>query len=276
MNKTSPDLSIVIITWNMRKMLEDLLDSIRRHTEGISYELIVVDNHSGDGTAEMMRERFPDARLIENPENRGVAAARNQAFRIAEGRYLVTLDADMVLRENSLRQLVRFMDETPDAGLVGCKLTFPDGSIQPSSRRYPTPLSFLLRRLEFIPFVRNSKTLRNHEMAEWDRGDTRPVDYVIGACQLIRREAMDRVGLLDENIFYGPEDVDYCLRMYQHGFKVYYYPHTSIVHFEQRITKKKFFSRLTWLHLKGVVYLFRKHHGRLQPNLRTTSPVRAD
>ncbi len=259
-----PHLSIVIITWNMRRMLEDLLASILRYTEGITYELIVVDNNSGDGTAAMVRARFPEARLIENDRNRGVAAARNQAFRIAQGRYVVTLDADMVLRENSLQKLVEFMVRTPDAGIVGCKLIFPDGTVQPSARKFPTPSAFLFRRLQFLHFIRNSRTLRNHEMADWDRSDTRPVDYVIGACQLIRREAMDRVGLLDEAIFYGPEDIDYCLRMYQHGWKVYYFPHTSIVHFEQRITKKKLLSKLSWLHLKGVLYLFRKHDWKLQ------------
>jgi hypothetical protein len=261
-----PDLSIILITWNMRKMLEDLLDSIDRYTRGIGYEVIVVDNFSQDGTVEMIKNRFPNVLLIENNENRGVASARNQAFRVATGRYLVTLDADMLLLENSLEKLVRFMDGTPDAGLCGCKLVFPDGTVQPSGRRYPTPLAFLLRRLDFLSFARNSRTLREHEIAEWDRNDSRPVDYVIGACQLIRRQAMEQVGLLDEKIFYGPEDIDFCLRMYQRGWKVYYYAGTRIIHFEQRITKKKIFSRLSWLHLKAVLYLFKKHRWKLSHN----------
>lgn len=100
-------------------------------------------------------------------------------------------------------------------------------------------------------------------MAEWDRSDIREVDYVIGACQFIRRETMDQVGLLDERIFYGPEDVDYCLRTHRQGWKVFYFPLTSIVHFEQRMTKKKLFTKITWRHLKGIIYLFIKYRGKL-------------
>lgn len=268
-----PDLSIIIITWNMGGMLEALLDSLRQHTTGVRYEIIVVDNHSDDGTVEMLKRRFADVRLIENDRNRGVAFARNQAFRVATGRYLLTLDADMLLVENSLETLVRFMDNTPDAGLCGCKLIFPDGTVQPSGRRFPTPMAFLHRRLDFLPWVRSSKTLQHHEITEWDRNDTRMVDYVIGACQLIRREAMEQVGLLDDSIFYGPEDVDYCVRMYHHGWNVYYVASTQIIHFEQRITKKKVFSKLTWLHLKGVWHLFRKHRWKLSRTPRVGNAV---
>jgi GT2 family glycosyltransferase len=100
-------------------------------------------------------------------------------------------------------------------------------------------------------------------MTEWDRSDTRQVDYVIGACQFIRREAMEEIGLLDEHIFYGPEDLDYCLRMRKAGWEVWYLADAQIVHYEQRITKKKFLSKLTYLHFKGILYLFRKHGWRL-------------
>lgn len=264
-----PDLSVVIITWRMRDMLHDLLVSLYTLTTGITYEVILVDNNSCDGTVEMIRAEFKDIILIENTENRGVAAARNQCFAVARGRYRVTIDADMVLQENSLGALVAFMDAHPQAGLAGCKLIGIDGEVQPSARRTPTALAFLLRRLNFIAAVRNSRTLRRHEMAEWDRSDSRQVDYVIGACQFIRREAMEQIGLLDEHIFYGPEDLDYCLRMRRAGWEVWYLADAHIVHYEQRITKKKFFSRLTWLHFKGILYLFRKHGWRLEPQRRT-------
>jgi len=257
------DISIVIISWNMRGMLKDLLDSIVRYTTGISYEVIIVDNCSADGTAEMVRMSFPKFSLIRNSENRGVAAARNQGFRAAKGKYILTLDADMVFTENSLQKLHRFMDRMKDAGICGCRLTFPDGALQPSARRFPTPLSFVMRRLDFLNCVRNGKVLRNHEMAEWDRLDSRSVDYVIGACQMIRRSAMEQVGELDEHIFYGPEDVDYCLRMSLKKWKVYYCSETAIVHYEQRATRKQLFSSLSFKHLQAVVYLFWKYKGRL-------------
>jgi GT2 family glycosyltransferase len=247
----------------MKSMLEEMMASITKHTSGINYELIVVDNNSQDGTSEMVRQKFPEAMLIINSNNRGVAPARNQAFLRAKGRYVVTLDADMLLIENSLKKMIDFMDSNQSVGLSGAKLIFPDGKIQPSGRRFPGLLAFILRRLDFIPFAQNSKILLWHEMAEWDRSDIRQVDYVIGACQCIRREAMEKVGLLDENIFYGPEDIDYCLRMYQNGWKVYYYPFTSIIHYEQRITKKKIFSKLTFLHFKAVLYFFWKYKGNI-------------
>lgn len=260
------DLSIVVISWKMRELLRQLLLSIKEQTKGVSYELIVVDNNSQDGTADMVRTLVPDAVLIRNFENRGVAPARNQGFSKAKGRYIVTLDADMVLRENSLKAMTDFMDATPDAGICSCKLVFPDNAVQLNARRFPTPMSFAMRRLDFLSLARQSKVLRDHEMAEWDRSDTRAVDYVIGACQMIRKEAMEKVGMLDENIFYGPEDVDFCLRMNRGGWKVYYFPYTSIIHYEQRITKKKLFSKLSWMHLKGVIYLFMKYRGRLTKN----------
>ena len=257
------DVSIVVISWNMRAMLAELLGSLVRHTKGVKYEVIVVDNFSVDGTAEMVKTSFPKFQLIRNGVNRGVAAARNQGFRVAKGRYVLTLDADMILTENSLKKLVRFMDRTPDAGICGCRLVFPDGTLQPSARRFPTPLSFLMRRLDFLGFARNSRTLRNHEMAEWDRSETRRVDYVIGACQMIRREAMEAVGELDEHIFYGPEDVDYCLRMSRKNWSVYFCSESSIIHYEQRATRKQLFSSLSLRHLQGVAYLFWKHKGKL-------------
>lgn len=253
------DISIIIISWKMKQMLKELLLSIEKFTQNVTYEVIIVDNGSMDGTTEMIKNEFPKYKLITNSQNLGVAKARNQGFKIANGKYLLIIDADMVLTENSLEKVFKFMESTPDAGICGCKLTFTDQTIQPSARRFPTPLAFLFRRLDFIPFIKNSKTIRNHEMADWDRSDIRVVDYVIGAFQMIRREALNEVGLLDENIFYGPEDIDFCLRMHQKGWKVYFYPYTSVIHYEQRVTKKKFFSKLTWLHIKGILYFYVKH-----------------
>jgi N-acetylglucosaminyl-diphospho-decaprenol L-rhamnosyltransferase len=260
------DITIIIISWKMKAALHELLCSVAQHTVGVTYEMIVVDNHSGDGTAEMVRAEFPDARLIENAENRGVAPSRNQALRLAKGRYALLLDADMLLIENSFKQMVEFMDRTDDAGICGCKLISPDHAVQPSARRYPSPLAFVLRRLAFLDAVRRSPTLYRHEMADWDRSDVRDVDYVIGACQMIRSDALRQVGLLDEAIFYGPEDIDYCMRMYRSGWKVYYYPHTRIIHYEQRITKKKLFSKISFRHLQGIIHLFLKYKGKLRRN----------
>lgn len=257
------DVSIVLITYKMRSMLDRLLASIKDKTQGVTYETIVIDNCSEDGTIELIEKDYPEIVLIKNSENKGVAPARNQGFEIAQGKYIVTLDADMLFVENSLKVLFDFMEQNDHVGLCGCKLIFEDGTVQPSGRRYPTFLSLLMRRLDYFPFIRNSKTLQHHEMADWDRKNNREIDYLIGACQFIRRTAMEQIGLLDAHIFYGPEDLDYCIRMYRHDWKVYYIADTNIIHFEQRITKKKFFSKITFKHLSGIIYIFKKYNWRL-------------
>jgi len=257
------DVSLVVITWKMRDLIRALLTSIREHTRGIKFEIIVVDNHSDDGTVELIKSEFPDVHLILNPVNRGVAAARNQAMKIARGRYIQLLDADMLMVENSLKAMFDFMERTPNAGVCGCKLVYGNGELQLNARRFPTISAQIMRRLEFLPFARNSKALRSHTMSDWSHDEIREVDYVIGACQMIRRETLEEVGLLDENIFYGPEDMDFCLRVYRHGWKVYYYPFTKIIHYEQRLTKRNYFSALSLRHLKGVFYLYWKYHGRI-------------
>jgi GT2 family glycosyltransferase len=257
------DLSIAIVSWKMRGMLCDLLHSITRNSRDLTYQIIVVDNNSQDGTVEMIRDEFPSVVLIENPENRGVAPSRNQALKVAKGRYVLILDADTLLLENSFKKMIEFMDRTPDAGICSCKLISANHVVQPNARRYPSLLAFVLRRLTFIGMLRDHPVLNRHEMTDWDRSDIRDVDYVIGACQMIRDAARVQVGMLDEKIFYGPEDIDYCLRMYRKGWKVYYYPHTSIIHYEQRITKRKMFSKISYRHFLGIVHLFSKYGWRL-------------
>ena len=257
------DLSIVIITWKMKELVIALLRSIKEHTKGLSYEFIVVDNHSKDGTVELIQSEFPTVLLIKNSSNRGVSAARNQAFKVAQGRYIQLLDADMLLVENSLKKMFGFMERMPDAGVCGSKLVYAGGEIQLNCRRFPTVSAHLMRRLDFLAFARNSKSLRMHTMADLSHDEIMEVDYVIGACQMIRREVFDEVGLLDENIFYGPEDLDFCLRVHQHGWNVYYFPHTKIIHYEQRLTKKKYFSTLSARHLMGLFYLYWKYQGKI-------------
>ncbi|RJP63779.1 MAG: glycosyltransferase family 2 protein [Ignavibacteriales bacterium] len=255
-----PDVSLIIISWKMRDFVERLLTSFQKFSSGFTYELIFIDNRSCDGTVEMLEEKFPEAILIKNSENKGVAPARNQGLRIAKGKYILILDADMEIKENSIYQLFDFMEKTPDAGLVGCKLTFSDGTLQYTCKRFPKLSALLARRLEGIGFVKNSRTLNDHIMKEWDHNSIAEVDYVIGACQFFRREMINLIGYYDEKIFYGPEDLDFCLRIWKKNYKVFYYPFTSIVHHEQRITKKNLFSMISFKHLAGIFYIFKKYN----------------
>ncbi len=260
----STDVSIVIISWKMKDLLKRCLETIYLFTKDLNFEIIVIDNNSQDGTPEMVEEKFPQVKLIKNPENRGVAPARNQGIKETKGKYILILDADMELIENSIKHLYDFMENNSDAGIVGCKLVDKDFNLQFSCKRFPTLLAFLFRRLEWIDAVKKSETLKNHTMQDWDHNEIKEVDYLIGACQFFRREIVDKIGLYDDKIFYGPEDIDFCLRIWRAGWKVFYYPFTSIIHHEQRITKKNLFSIISLKHFVGIFYIYKKYKFRIK------------
>ena len=257
------NVSIVLITWNMGAMLEALLESIIKFTIAVTYEIIVIDNGSADNTITIIESKFPQIKLIKNAVNKGVAPARNQGLKIAQGKYIAILDADMLIEEDVLSTLFNYMEINPSVGLTGAKLIGDDRQLQFTCKRYPTPLALFARRLESIEWVKNSHVLQNHIMKEWDHSTVAEVDYVIGACQFFRRDLIDLIGYYDEEIFYGPEDLDYCIRVWRAGYKVTYNPNTFIIHLEQRITKKNIFSLISMKHILGIFYIFRKYNGRL-------------
>ena len=265
MYKTSPGtadkqdrqvtVSIIILTWNSQQHIGACLSSLDQGLKEYSSEIIVIDNGSSDRTCSIVREARPDVRLVSNPENRGVAPARNQGIRLAQGKYILILDDDTVVQPRALDCLTRYMEDHPETGLCGPRLTGADGELQLSCRRFPTLTDKVARRL---PGVLSRKVTREAEMADWDHGTIRAVDYVIGACQLIRRSALQEVGLFDARIFYGPEDVDMCLRLQQAGWAVVYNPEAVVVHEERRMTRS-LKSGLVWKHICGLGYYFWKH-----------------
>ncbi|MCK9209500.1 MAG: glycosyltransferase family 2 protein [Ignavibacteriaceae bacterium] len=263
MNNIEYDVSIVIITWKMRDLLQKCLDSIYQYTKEISFELILIDNCSNDGTVELIEQNFPNINLIKNNENKGVAPARNQGMKITKGKYILILDADMELTEDSISQMFNFIEKKNSCGIVGCKLIDSGGKLQYSCKRFPTLAAFFFRRLEKFSFIRNSKTLKQHTMSDWAHDESQKVDYLIGACQFIKRSVIEQIGYYDDKIFYGPEDIDYCLRTWHAGWEVWYYPFTKIFHHEQRITKQKFFSKIAVKHFLGINYLFKKYQWKL-------------
>ncbi len=248
------DLSIVIITYNSLALLRQCVESVRAATQKTGCEIIVVENGSSDGTADWLRSQ-PDVKSIFNDGNRGVAPARNQGLSSSEGRYLLILDADTIVEPGALDTLVERMDAHPGTGLGAPKLTDADGNLQYTCRLYPTAFSKIYRR---IPFRFAKKQLAAEMLEDWPHDTERTVDYAIGACQIFRREAYERVGPLDERIFYGPEDIDYCIRMWSAGWKVMYFPQAVVKHLERRITKR-LFSATTLKHALGLVYFFRKY-----------------
>jgi GT2 family glycosyltransferase len=252
------ELSIVILTWNSEHLLGKCLSSIRENTTTVDHEIIIVDNNSTDGTRTLLKSVDPEGsyNVILNRQNRGVGPARNQGIELATGKYILILDVDTIVTSGAIDELTDYLEQNARCGLVAPKLTDMEGNLQLTCRKFPTLGGKFLRR---IPFKWAQRLLKNEEMRDWDHASPRKVDYVIGACQLIRKSVIEKVGLLDENIFYGPEDIDFCLRVWQAGYEVVYNPEAVIIHDEQRITKRQLFSNITWEHAKGLAYFFWKH-----------------
>ena len=249
------ELSIIILTWNSKEFLKPCLQSIFGTTKATSFEVIVIDNASKDDTPQMIKKEYPNVILITNQKNRGMPA-RNQGLEIAQGDFMLLLDVDTVVHNWAIDSMVNYYRYHPEVGLLAAKIYYQDGRLDYSCRKFPTALTKFARRS-------NSKWARRllteEEFLDWDHNEVREVDYVTGACQMIRRETYQKVGPIDGNIFYGPEDADYCLRIWQAGYKVVYYPEAVITHFAQRITKKKPLSKLSWVQLNTLTYYFLKH-----------------
>ena len=253
------DLSVVIISWRMRDLLERMLTTMTEYVQGISYEVICIDNGSEDGTAEMVESRFPHVRLLRNPQNLGVAPARNQGLPLARGEFVAILDADLEFVEDSLTPIVQFLRSHPKVGMAGCRLVFPDGTTQYNAKRFPSFWALASRRVPQARCLDGGRALAHHEMHDWDRKEDREVDYLIGTCQVFRRTILEQVGLLDDQIFYGPEDIDFCLRVRRAGWQIWWLAGVRIIHHEQRITRQRLFNRITFRHFLGLGYFFRKH-----------------
>ena len=246
------DLSVVIVNWNLCRLLLDCLRGLPAAASGLAYDATVVDNASHDGSPEMVSAEFPDVRLIRNSENLGFARANNQGIRLAAGRYILLLNNDTILPPGALTGLVRFMDEHPDSGAAGPRLLRPDGTAQPYAfGGDPTP-AYLLRR----GLVR---LLWRRPPHDWATERVQEVDWVSGACLLARGQAVAQVGLLDENIFMYFEDNDWCLRLRQAGWKVYYDPQAEIVHLGGQSLAQNPAARASYY--RSLAYFYGKHYG---------------
>ncbi len=224
------DLSICIVSWNTEAQLKDCLRSIYGGTRGISYEIFVVDNASGDGSVGMVRDHFPDVFLIANRENRGFAAANNQAIRLAKGRHVIFLNPDTVINDNALTTMVRFMEGHPEAGAIGPKLLNADGSIQRSIRRFPT-FSIALHDNTILGrlFLFRGR-VEDFKMDGFSFDRVEEVDATSGAALMVRDDVLNEVGPLDEGYFMFIEELDLCQRIRAKGHRIYFIPDAVITH----------------------------------------------
>jgi N-acetylglucosaminyl-diphospho-decaprenol L-rhamnosyltransferase len=226
------DLSVSVVSYRTPALLRQCLGALERERAQMDMDVTVVDNASGDGSAEMVAEDFAWVRLIRNDRNLGFGAAHNQALRIAEGRYVLILNSDATPRVGALQALVGFLDAHPRVAVAGPKLRYPDGRVQPSRRRFPTVATLLFESTQLQRFWPDNAVLRRYYMA--DRSDDEPqeVDWIVGACLCVRAQAAVEVGLFDERFFMYSEELDWCRRFHAAGWRVAYVPQAEVMHVE--------------------------------------------
>lgn len=258
------DVSICIANWNAADYLRSCLRSIVAQAWRSTWEVIVVDNASTDESVALARQELlpGQGRLIVNPANRGFAAANNQAFALAKGRYLLLLNNDTVILPGAIDQLVAFADAHPEAGLVGCRLLNPDGSLQPSCRSFPSLRIMLFRALYLDKLLPHNRWTGANYLSYWPHDTVRPVDVASGCCLLARRELLEQVGPLDERFFFYFEETDWCRRAWQAGWQVYFTPQAQVIHYGGRSSSRQS-TQSSVLYLDSLLKYFRKHHGSL-------------
>lgn len=254
-------LSIVIVSWNVKKVLVDCLGSVEENPASEPFEVVLVDNASSDGTVETIRNKFPNVIVIANSQNLGFAAANNQGIEKSQGEYILLLNPDTMVHSDSLDVLIEFMEENEDVGICGPQLLNQDGTIQSSARCFPTFRGALYRHtaLRFLHIFREE--YKKWLMKGFDHKSQRDVDQIMGAAFLLRTAAIDNVGAMDETFFMYYEEVDLCCRMKQAGWRVVFMPEAVITHLggqsSGQIPVKKQMMAIT-----SLLKFFRKHRGK--------------
>jgi O-antigen biosynthesis protein len=253
------ELSVIIVSYNVRHFLAQCLVSVFKALEGIDHEVFVVDNNSADGSCSMISSRFPEVRLIMNHKNSGFSVANNQALKLATGRYLLLLNPDTIVEEETFRKCIKFMDDHPDAGAAGVRMIDGKGGFLPESKRaIPTPRTAFFKISGLARLFPHSGLFNRYYMGNIADTTTNPAEVISGAFMFISREAFLKTGFLDEDYFMYGEDIDYSFRLLKSGFINYYYPGTKIIHFKGESTKKEELSVLVNFY-KAMLIFVRKH-----------------
>lgn len=261
----TPDLSIIIVNFNTRDYLAGCLEAIRSSRLKNAPEVFVVDNASGDGSAGLVRERYPDVRLIENTVNRGYAHANNLALRQTRGRYRLLLNADTVVPRDGLQQMLAFMDAHPRVGCAGPKLVRASGELDWACRRsFPTPQRSFYKLFGLSKVFPHSRTFGAYNMTYLSPDLETEVDSVVGAFMLVRAEAMEQAGLMDEDFFLYGEDLDWAYRIKQAGWVNYYYPRVEVVHYK-RASTRQVRARAQFEFYRAMYLFYRKHFRQSTP-----------
>ncbi|MFM7080039.1 MAG: glycosyltransferase family 2 protein [Bacteroidota bacterium] len=260
-------LSVIIVSYNVRHFLEQCLTSVQHALRGLDGEVFVVDNDSSDGSVEMVAARFPDVHLIANKDNVGFSKANNQAIIQSKGDYVLLLNPDTVVEEDTFRKCVAFMDSHPDAGGLGVKMIDGKGNFLPESKRgMPSPSVAFWKISGLSSLFPKSKTFGKYHLGFLSEDETHEVEILAGAFMMMRKSVIDQVGMLDESFFMYGEDIDLSYRILQGGYKNYYYPGTRIIHYKGESTKKSSVNYVMVFYKAMVIFAekhFSKSHARI-------------
>jgi GT2 family glycosyltransferase len=260
------DLSIIIVNWNTKENLKECLDSLHVKKLDFSFEVIVVDNASSDGSGKMVSKRYPQVLLLANEENVGFSRANNQAIELCRGRYVLLLNPDTVVLGSCLERMLDFMEKHPEAGAAGCKILNTRGELEPfrSAKRFPTPLTKFFVDLQWDRLFPRIRLFGQYSMMDWDRSEEKEIDVLSGAFMFVRKKIIQEVGLLDESFFLLAEDIDWCRRIKQGNWKILFNPDAEIIHHSGKAIDQVVSTRLKNAIFSHLLY-FEKHNRRIDP-----------
>ncbi|MDD2575981.1 hypothetical protein SDC9_15701 [bioreactor metagenome] len=263
-------LSIVIVNYNVAYFLEHCLYSVRNALKGIEAEIFVVDNNSVDNSIAMLKEKFPEVILIANKDNVGFSRANNQAIRISKGEYVLILNPDTVVEEDTFAKCISFMDSHKDCGALGVKMIDGSGKfLKESKRGFPSPWTSFCKMSGLTSLFPHSKKYANYYMGHLSEDEVNEVDILAGAYMMMRKECLDKVGLLDEDYFMYGEDIDLSYRITKGGYKNYYFPKARIIHYKGESTKKASMNYV-YTFYNAMVIFAQKHLTKKQTKLFST------
>lgn len=256
------DVSIIIVNWDTKQITCDCLKSIFEQTSKLNYEVIVVDNASTDGSVDMIKAEFSQVILIENNRNRGYAGGCNTGIRVAKGRYLLLLNSDIVVLDNAIEKTMRYADKHPEAAVVGCQVKENSDTIQMTCFSFPSVTDLFLSTFGLAKLFKHNRFFGREWMRWWHRDTEREVDVISGSFMLVRRNAIDDVGLMDEDYFLYYEETDWCYRFAKAGWTKLFWPGAKIIHCHGgRNSSKQQAVKMAVQMQKSCLIFFRKHHG---------------
>ncbi len=253
------ELSIIIVNYNVKEFLQNLLKSIQKATQDISYEIILVDNASDDGSVEVIKEKYPNVQLIENKENVGFGKANNQGMKNAKGKYFVLINPDTIVKEDTFKKMIEFFEENPSTGMAGCKVLNPDGTLQLACRRgFPGPWTSFTKIVGLSKLFPKSRVFARYNLTYLNENETYKVDAISGAFMMLKREVFEKIGGFDPEFFMYGEDLDLCYRTKKSGYDVYYVHSTEIIHYKGESTKRSSIDETKMFY--DAMHLFVRKH----------------